>query len=386
MLLTAAQREFQVLFAGRLRAKADEKGVPLEPGKEEIIARQFIVALIEVKQKISEDERSFQSIRGETSWSSSRAAIISRFAETLDEIFSPVGGIKPKDASAYWSGPAVRRAADFGTDFASTIPGFVVNEVSRSLQETFMQQAYKPDGHIDTAANLAMWDAMSKIYAEGTIQDAHVFLVDGETSQQSIFWNTELETLRKRQATGQVHQIFIHSLTPEALEKYRMLVERKKGATTESGELANIAKEIDKHLKTESNWSSTNLDSSQEFKLKISGLTEPHKTVTYQTLKEIAQRFKNNVTKSKVDHFEKNFNALSASIDSGNDIHDDLSSLRFLQEKVSLSRDKITWGSDDTKQRLVLLEQKIIAKITEANTLVDALLDELPNNPVGPSA
>ena len=350
-----------------------------------MIAHQFIEALIAVKQKISEDEHSFRSIRGETSWSSSRAAIISNFAEELDRIFSPVGGIKPKDASAYWSGPAVKRAADFGTDFASTIPGFVVNEVSQSLQETFMKQAYKPDGQLDTAANLAMWDALSKLYAEGTIQDAHVFLVDGETSEQSIFWNTELETLRKRQATGQVHQIFIHSLTPEALEIYRILIERKKHAAPHSGEFADIEKDIDKHLKNQSNWSSTDLDSSKNFKLKISGFTEPYKTVTYQTLKDATQRFKHNITTNKVESFEKTFNTLSAYIDSGDKIDEALPSLQSLQQKVSLTRSNLTSGNDSAKQRLVLLEQNITNKITEANTLADSLHDELPNNPVGPS-
>ena len=296
-----------------------------------------------------------------------------------------MGGIKPKDASAYWSGPAVKRAADFGTDFASTIPGFVVNEVSQSLQETFMKQAYKPDGQLDTAANLAMWDALSKLYAEGTIQDAHVFLVDGETSQQSIFWNTELETLRKRQATGQVHQIFIHSLTPEALEIYRILIERKKHAAPHSGEFADIEKDIDKHLKNQSNWSSTDLDSSKNFKLKISGFTEPYKTVTYQTLKDATQRFKHNITTNKVESFEKTFNTLSAYIDSGDKIDEALPSLQSLQQKVSLTRSNLTSGNDSAKQRLVLLEQNITNKITEANTLADSLHDELPNNPVGPS-
>ena len=86
-----------------------------------------------------------------------------------------------------------------------------------------------------------------------------------------------------------------------------------------------------------------------------------------------------------MESFEKTFNTLSAYIDSGDKIDEALPSLQSLQQKVSLTRSNLTSGNDSAKQRLVLLEQNITNKITEANTLADSLHDELPNNPVGPS-
>ncbi len=40
------------------------------------------------------------------------------------------------------------------------------------------------------------------LYAQGAHGDVSIFLIDGETSQHSILWRTELNILRLRQGDG----------------------------------------------------------------------------------------------------------------------------------------------------------------------------------------
>lgn len=291
-MLSKEQEAFKQIFADSLRAKVDSTEVYLETGGELQIADEFIHALIEFKSALANNIEARMLNKGELSWSEQREKIISDFSKKLDHVFEKVGGIKPENNSAYWSGAGVQRAKEFGLDFEKTIPGFVINKIQAALQETFTKRSYLPDGALDTATNVGMWDSMSKLYAEGTISDANVFLVDGETSQHSIFWNTELQTLRKRQQTGEVKEIFIHTLNDEPLLKYRALTEQKKGKEPSSNEFLEIEKQIEALLKIGSNWSKEKIDDSNVFKLKTSGSADPHKKIDYQEIKSYASKFK----------------------------------------------------------------------------------------------
>lgn len=294
MPLTSEQQKFSELFAQKLRAKVDQQKIPLPPGDESKIAMQFVLSLIEYKELLTNNPLMITQRKGELTWSEPRADLLQQLAKKLDQIFAPVGGIKPAESSAFWSGEALQQAVEYGLDFGHTIPGFVINQVHQSLIDIFMPKAYTQDGQLDTAINVGMWDALSQLYAEGTLGDAHVFLVDGETSAQSIFWNSELQQLRQKQQRGDVSHIYLHTLKVDVLKKYRQLLTEKKACDPKNTtQLGAINEKISLLLKNKNNWSSANLDSSAEFKLKTSGF-EPnaHLAVHYQTLKNTARQFK----------------------------------------------------------------------------------------------
>ena len=137
MALSSEQEAFRKIFADNLRQKITADGIFVEPDIEHDISEKFIHALVEFKEELRADFRTHQKTRGEMSWSIEREKCIADFAAKLNTIFAPIGGIKPQAASAFWSGKGVVRAAEFGTDFANTIPGFVINQVHGALHETF---------------------------------------------------------------------------------------------------------------------------------------------------------------------------------------------------------------------------------------------------------
>lgn len=292
MASTVEQDSFKANFADKLREKIEHDGLGVRPGIEKEIAEHFVNALMEFKSKLEADFKTHQQVKGEVSWSVERQRIIADFAVNLDNVFAAIGGIKPKESSAFWSGRGVKRAEEFGVDFASTIPGFIVNQVSSALKDIFTKKAYSADGLVDTATFIGMWEAMSKLYAEGTFADAHIFLVDGETSQQSVLWNTELHTLRQRQEQGEVSKIWIHTLSPEVLKEYQSLLKEKDALGKDHESLKLMDNKIERLLKNENNWVKSELDDSATFKLKISGFTEPYKTVSYQDLKSAGRLVK----------------------------------------------------------------------------------------------
>jgi hypothetical protein len=104
----------------------------------------------------------------------------------------PVGGCGPAKRSAFFSGSELQKAIPFlGVNLGSTVPGFVLNQVEASMVETFFPKHIKGN-IVETSGYIGLWAALSELYAKGTANDAHLFLIKGETSYQSIFWNTEL--------------------------------------------------------------------------------------------------------------------------------------------------------------------------------------------------
>ena len=345
MALSSEQEAFRKIFADNLRQKITADGIFVEPDIEHDISEKFIHALVEFKEELRADFRTHQKTRGEMSWSIEREKCIADFAAKLNTIFAPIGGIKPQAASAFWSGKGVVRAAEFGTDFANTIPGFVINQVHGALHETFTKKAYTHDDLLDTATNVGMWEAMSKLYAEGTIDDAHIFLIDGETSQQSVLWSTELNTLRQRQATGEVSEIWVHTLTNEALLDYHALANQKKNIDpTDTKALESVDKKINALLKHESCWTKSQLDNSTALKLKISGFSDPHHTVNYQTIKSATNKWKQFSAKMKeseessdvpvVEKHEKPLSKIDELIADGSNPRLALMQLKMLKHQV----------------------------------------------------
>lgn len=264
MPFTAEQETFKTLLAIELRDRLTLAG--LFPSRDMVdkVAANFINALIEYRAEMESNSRNYHSIQGKLTWTEEREKINEKFSSILEQIFAPIGGINPKDRAVFWSGSGVIMAREAGEEIGQTIPGFVLNQLTTSMQEVFFPRAYTKEGHLDTAANLGMWDALSRIYAKGSEADAYVCLIDGETEGTSIFWNTELNTLRQRQAQGLINNIYVLTLTPAALSQYVSLKEQQKLVNgTEDQKItatAAINKQITDLTKNKSNWNKSNLD------------------------------------------------------------------------------------------------------------------------------
>jgi hypothetical protein len=347
---------FQALLAQRIREKVDVEGVALVEHAEDTLAENFVSLLIELKGALSQNDSNYHQIQGETAWSTERERIILNFANQLDTVFAPIGGINPGAASAYWSGEGRLRAETFGKDFGNTIPGFVINQVSTSLQDVFTPQAYTASGALDTATNIAMWDGMSRLYARNTKESAHVFLVDGETSHCSVFWNTELATLREQQAQGIVKEIVLHTLTKETLISYKELLQQEKAATNADDKKV-IREGINQLLQTPSSWENVALDDSSNFRLKTSGFSDTHRSVSFQSLKKIASVFKNTLSSNKIKGVEKEFADIQRSMVDGT--MDETLATHLEKLKGQIQRLKPSIQDPILKNKLDVIEEQV---------------------------
>ncbi len=306
-----AKIKFTEMFAGELQALAEHKS----PSIISDIAKQFVDSLIQLKEKLKRDPGTHTvSPQGEIVWSENRNQIISDFALKLSKIFEPVGGLNPSEASAFWSGNGVHRAREHGTSILQTIPGFVIDKVDCALKEVFTPNAYqRKDGALDTAAHLALWAALSRLYAKGTNNDAHVFLVEGATSNQSVFWNTELQTLRERQKEGEVNKIFLHTLHQELVSFYHEFLDCKQQvqkvesispevSERKKGLMKATERDLQTFLKDEDNWTTVELLDADNFSLITSGRAEEVKTVKIATLKRMASRFEHTLKQTTEFH------------------------------------------------------------------------------------
>lgn len=293
MSYTREQLELKTQMVDAIFAKLAKDGRRLAPATIEQIAHDFILSYLHFREEIGRFDGAHTKHEGEIIWTEKRSELITEFAESLNLIFAPLGGFNPGDASAYWSGLGLKRAEEFGIDFAKTLPGFIINRIHPSLKSTLTSAAYHADDDIDTSTDMGLWEAMSALYARETTGEANIFLVDGITSQYSILWNTELHTLRSLQMAGTVSNIWVHTLKPEHLTRYHSLLELKK-TTTELWITDALDRQISRLLKNTDNWTKEDINTSRTLGLKVSGLTGPLKTVSVEKLTSIAHDFAHN--------------------------------------------------------------------------------------------
>lgn len=292
-ILTEPQTVLKNQFANYMREKAEKNKIQLEVGKEYIISEKFLELLIQLKKTL-ENGKYFSSTNSNIMWTTAGEEIIIDLSRKLATLFSPIGGCGPNDKSAYWCSNARKQAEEFGKDFANTPLGSFIDHAMPAIQRIFTPNT---EGKLEKAFVFFIWSALSKLYAEGTINDAYIFLIDGEVSCHSIFWNVELFVLRKRQHAGDVNQLYLYILTPEALQKYQLLLKKKKECELIpcSNEDQTITNQINDLLKEQASWHYQLLDISPYFKIR----TNSSKTISFKSLKEYARHFykhKNNLS------------------------------------------------------------------------------------------
>jgi hypothetical protein len=243
---------FKKAFADKLSLKLEEMGKVLPSDVINKMSDDFIEAVIDFKLKVAADrqdekpkqkddvndpkkvEASMIIVKGEVAWTPSRQALIDKLASKFDEILKPIGGITPGERAAFWSQQGKVQAQRAGVNLESTVAGYLLEQIGNELTSTFTPSAYKSsptkeeeslelDSPLSTATNIGIWNAISKVYAQGTEGDTHVYLVDGSTSYQSVFWNTELQELRLMQQRGEIKEIYLHTLKKDKLTEYESL-------------------------------------------------------------------------------------------------------------------------------------------------------------------
>ena len=237
----------------------------------------------------------YNTVAGETAWSPERSAIIERFSDRIGKVFEPIGGMNPGTTATFWSGPSVKGAAQTGLDFAKTLPGRVINKVEGPLIKAFAENAFKGN-KLDTGLIIGLWEAMSIQYAQGSKGDVHLYLLDGITSVNSVFWNRELPKLREGQQNGLIGEIYIHTLQPQKLVLYderKARVREEKAKDADESTLKKLEKQAQDVLIRPEAWTTgEKFEVSKAFALKTSG-TDPSKlsTVRNKKLLEVRDKF-----------------------------------------------------------------------------------------------
>lgn len=241
--------DFKNKLSVELSQKITESGLIVTKEAIEKIANDFTDALIDFKMDIALDENNMMILKGEVAWAPSRERSINAFSTKLNEIFKPIGGITPGEKSAFWSREGKVQAQLAGENLEKTIVGFLLEKIDNELTSTFTPKAHKDlsrgnddfldkpiiqsikESPLSIATKMGLWNAVSKLYAQGTKGDAHIYLIDGSTSAQSVFWNTELQELQLKKQHGEIKDIFLHTLKEDKLTEYRSLFAEKKTMT-----------------------------------------------------------------------------------------------------------------------------------------------------------
>lgn len=199
---------FAEQFKKNLREKiqGDEKYKEYHNVTDDVLTKmalQFVDVMVTFKKEYdsnpelqTKDPRTKHSTQGWelAAWTPESSAAASNMSAELDKIFEPIGGVKTGDnKSAFWSGEVAKKKSQEQKERVSletTLPGFMMDTMYGSIKEVCFAN--------DNLAQMTLWNALSKSYAKGATGDVDLYLVDGVTGSQTVFWGTELGELRKK--------------------------------------------------------------------------------------------------------------------------------------------------------------------------------------------
>lgn len=234
MSFTPREERFIADFAEKLQQRIEEEGGQLMPEASDVkkvdfhdIAKQFMIVIKEFQSLIHINQPT--KIDGLITWDSKRQHIITALSVQFRTIFDPIKAIEPKAKSAFWSGLGRKGAEAFGLNLEKTIAGSMLEWSNNHLIELIAPHAFTTADVIDTTTMIGIWQAMSDTYAHNTTENTNVYLFNGQSNSQSVFWNVELNRLRILQQQQTIKKIFIHTLTPSALDRYLELKHQAEG-------------------------------------------------------------------------------------------------------------------------------------------------------------
>lgn len=235
-----------------------------------------------------------------------------------------------------------------GTNLEKTLAGFLMEKTDDLFRTVFAPNAHlKTDGSeslgdgdykyetqqpLASSVHIGAWNALSKSYARGAGSDAHIYLLDGMTRSQSVFWNTELIELRQKQQNNEIKDIFLHTMKDGKLEQYKLMETALKTAKDSNlreysaqesqlhkhnmpqqdrelilkgikeahkSEEGKLQDKMDGLLKNPDNWTATRFDASK-FKIQVTTTNEPKAPeVSLSAVQGAASRWKKSVDSMK---------------------------------------------------------------------------------------
>lgn len=302
-------------------------------------ADKLTETLQEFNEKVRSDPNLHQIVNGQIAWTPERAQAISDFKNDMSSVLN--SAIDPdlleSSDKNFWSKDGKVAALAEGTALENTIMGEFFERMNDRVNETFFEGAYRGDDKA-TAGAIGVWNAISENYTEetGVGKDAHVYLTDGMTDNQSVFMNTELPKLREMQDNGLVDQIYLHQLKPEAQEEYReakdhmvtakndmlktqtLIQQGKQEGMPDNSLLDAKLKEHEQRFQYESqrmhgvltdksNWSQEVLDKNSSLKINTAGFTgdRDKQQISAKRVVELASKWKENA-KAQAEAREQN--------------------------------------------------------------------------------
>ena len=383
----------------------------LTPATQTRIAEDFLKIMFAFKKRVEDDPTSHLSQEDANPaiypkheemqrvvWSESQSVLQEELKKELQKCFREIGSPMPGRASALWSGPGAKSAASSqGLELTTFVAGALLDEMDVAIKSTIVPMAYEKNGKADTTTYMGIWNAMSKLYAENTHGDAHVFLLHGVVDDTSVFWNTELPELRKKQDEGSVTRIMIHSLTPQARAAYLELsrlrdglefnVEKHREKQQNFTKLATINQAMIDITTKKDNWTVTDIDapnSGLELKNRSRALHIGDARKTIRPIKEQVSE----VVRLREDpmYFQEKYTdhltAITYALESTTKpVRTLLETLAQLRGNVMKDLRSARLGGDVVNKDLILrLEEekkKISATIDECTTILQKQLPEL---------
>ncbi|ASQ46182.1 hypothetical protein [Legionella clemsonensis] len=279
--LSVLKKEIANILRERISVEPE---ATLHENEEYYLASGLIAVLLEFKSRILKIAPTVRiNSNNKIAWTSEIEEIVSWLSQCLANIFYVIDSFSPENNSAFWSGKAVVRAENFGICCSKTPAGYVMNKAIPIIQNVLFSG--ETQDILKLMFSTLIWSAISDLYAHGTTSNAHVFILDGVSDCHSIFWNVELPILRQKQWSFKICQIYLHTLTPEAYQQFKLLEKENNNKNIKPDIRAANCAQINALLLDEENWISSALDESPNYK--VGALN----TISFKLLKKYAAHF-----------------------------------------------------------------------------------------------
>lgn len=259
----------------------------------------FASAISNYQFQVKQDSELHKVVNGEVVWTEKRSQVNQQLMQAMRYCFNRLEPYEKESAEkkswGFWSGKGKAMALHAGRALEGTKFGQLMEHFNHDINDTFFKGAYQ-DGHeAATAGNIGLWEAVSLNYASEVEGDAHVYWIDASPSWQSVFMNDELPMLRLLQAEGQVKDIVIHRLKPEALVCYQILeneyLSQMSNSSSESSSQQHLKAQMNDLLAKGDNWTAETFGPNTHIQLKM-GLGDHQKTVSLNSMMTFAKRMK----------------------------------------------------------------------------------------------
>jgi len=168
-------------------------------------------------------------------WTQAQQQAIEEFKRNLDNVFMPLlVNLERKKINLYKADGSIRAEATEAVMDVDHPPSGIIDELTDHIGDILFWH-FEDKTHqnylIDSGLNILLWNTLSVQYVlNSNGKDVDVYLPDGEISSVSIFWNYELNTLRKAELAAGTRQgnINYHKLTAQALAETEKITKELK--------------------------------------------------------------------------------------------------------------------------------------------------------------